>query len=406
MELLPGPALSGIGKVAKSTKVGRAAIAAGAKGFELVGKAFTGAKTFVAKGIGKLGGKKARGMWLVTDGGKTYHFADEADGVWRQVDKADAEEFIKCNTCRFTPKGTTDDVPTAGGKAEAPLKPEASAPSASKAKPAKLSRKERRILNEIEGEVKNAGLKWDDLDVPNGDIDRFLEKYDDPMEGIAELNRRWDRKLDVGGSGAGLGTRGEPSGGAAEPGELTQAAGRPAGTTKGTPKQRAQLRENEIQGELGEARSAMQVTGGALPPDARQFFPGKVFEDLMEQVTSGKMTLKEFAELMPPGGLRQVPLRVPGPHGPTTRRVDHMRLEKGKAVLGEVKTPKKDLDIDSSEALRKQVDADLWLARRQKNVVIEWRINGPLTKEAKKTFKLLMKENPGIFRVVPPGVLK
>lgn len=122
LELLPGPAINGLGKVAKATRVGRAALAAGAKGFDLVGRAFRGVKTFVAKGLGKLGRNKARGMWLVTDGGKTYHFADEADGVWREVNKVDAEEFIKCSSCRLTSAGKADSAAgtTTGGKSDVP----------------------------------------------------------------------------------------------------------------------------------------------------------------------------------------------------------------------------------------------------------------------------------------------
>ena len=111
LELLPGPALNRATKLAKATRVGRAAFRGGAKGAKLIGKAISGTASFVGRGIGKVGDKLKPGVWLVAkelgEAGtsKGYHFLGEGEDIWRAVPDVEAEQFIKCSTCRWTPKG-------------------------------------------------------------------------------------------------------------------------------------------------------------------------------------------------------------------------------------------------------------------------------------------------------------
>jgi len=111
LELLPGPALSKATKLAKATRIGRAAFRGGAKGAKLLGKAISGTASFVGKGVGKVRGKLRRGLWLVSEGAgevggqKAYHFLDEAEDVWRAVPEEEAWEFVKCSKCALTNDG-------------------------------------------------------------------------------------------------------------------------------------------------------------------------------------------------------------------------------------------------------------------------------------------------------------
>jgi hypothetical protein len=79
-----------------------------------------------------------------------------------------------------------------------------------------------------------------------------------------------------------------------------------------------------------------------------------------------------------------------------------MYIEGDNVVLRESKDIRL-LDIDSNQKLREQIDRDLWIARNNQGVVVEWRIDGQLTPEAQATFRLLMQENQGIFRVTVAG---
>ncbi len=104
-----------VGKLAKATKIGRAAFRGGAKGLAFIKNAVAGAATFVGKGIGKVGGKLRRGLWIVAEGAgeaggkKAYYFLDEAEDVWRAVPKEEAEAFIKCtNPCNLTKMGKAE----------------------------------------------------------------------------------------------------------------------------------------------------------------------------------------------------------------------------------------------------------------------------------------------------------
>jgi Domain of unknown function (DUF4157) len=111
LELLPGPALNKATKLAKATRIGRAAFRGGAKGAKLLGKAISGTASFVGRGIGKVRGKAKPGLWLVAEevgeagATKGYHFLGEGEDVWRAVPDTEAEQFIRCSTCRWTPSG-------------------------------------------------------------------------------------------------------------------------------------------------------------------------------------------------------------------------------------------------------------------------------------------------------------
>lgn len=120
IELLPGAGLAAVAKVGKATKVGRAAFRVGAKGMQAVGNAFSGAKTFVARGFR---GKAKRGVWLVEGPGeaagkKGYYFMEEGENIWHPVSPDEAELFIRCSKCDITK----------AGKGEAPPAPKADMP--------------------------------------------------------------------------------------------------------------------------------------------------------------------------------------------------------------------------------------------------------------------------------------
>lgn len=97
---------------------------------KLLGNAIASTASFVGRGMGKVKGKVTRGLWLVAEGAgeaggkKAYYFLDDAEDVWRAVPDNEAEIFIKCSYCKFTPGGkgegdvVADELDELGGYQE------------------------------------------------------------------------------------------------------------------------------------------------------------------------------------------------------------------------------------------------------------------------------------------------
>jgi hypothetical protein len=194
---------------------------------------------------------------------------------------------------------------------------------------------------------------------------------------------------------------------------------KPGGVSKGRDGAKKAV-ESGVKGDLAEYRHAQEVSQKlGVKAVAREMKDLDAatrtrLANRIDQVNNRQLKLGDIADDLPAEGVRQVELRVPressvGPgHGKadvTSRHVDHMYKDGKKVVLRESKDVAK-LDIDRSDKLRQQIDGDLWIARENPGVVVEWRIDGALTEAAKTTFKQLMKENKGLFRVVPPSVFK
>lgn len=76
---------------------------------------------------------------------------------------------------------------------------------APKTHPHGMDAHQKSIIDEIEADLEMHGLEWEDLGIRKPEtIDSFLSKYEDPYDGIVELNNRLDRKIDVEGSRASL----------------------------------------------------------------------------------------------------------------------------------------------------------------------------------------------------------
>ncbi|MDN5848910.1 MAG: hypothetical protein L0H63_04625, partial [Nitrococcus sp.] len=165
------------------------------------------------------------------------------------------------------------------------------------------------------------------------------------------------------------------------------------------------LRDNQLRGSVTEARHNLEL--GGTPGRAREIFPGLTYDDLVEQLENGNITFREFADLFP-NGAEQLPLRVLDEQSGrvTTRIVDRMYHEGDNIILRESKGVAQ-LPIDQAgNRLRRQLDRDLWLARNNPGVVIEWRIDATeITAEQIALLRLLVAENPGIFRVAPASLL-
>ncbi|MGI0486546.1 eCIS core domain-containing protein [Pantanalinema rosaneae CENA516] len=75
-----------------------------------------------------------------------------------------------------------------------------------------LDEHQQSVLDEIADDMEAYGLDWEDLGLRGADdIDGFLARYDDVYDGIAGLNQRLDRQIDIAGSRASLENRGIPS---------------------------------------------------------------------------------------------------------------------------------------------------------------------------------------------------
>ncbi|MBM9594971.1 eCIS core domain-containing protein [Roseitranquillus sediminis] len=180
----------------------------------------------------------------------------------------------------------------------------------------------------------------------------------------------------------------------------------PAGMTTDDKLERIRrLRENQLKGDITEARHNLEL--GGTPGRAREIFPGLTYDDLVDQLDNGNITFREFADLFP-NGAEQLPLRVLDEQTGrvTTRVVDRMYHEGGSVILRESKGVT-DLPLDNvSSRLRSQIDRDLWLVRTHPGVVIEWRIDATaLTPEQIEILRRLMAENAGRFRVSPASLL-
>jgi hypothetical protein len=265
---------------------------------------------------------------------------------------------------------------------------------------------QREYVNDLKQDAAAAEVNWKKIAPPDGDVDRFLARFNNVEDGLVELTSRVDAAIERKSVQATLESRGLGGAPALEPGELSEVAGRPVGTTKKSGRKgaaaRERLRRSGVKGEVAEAKRALRVTGGTLPEKGSMVFRGETAVELRERLASGELTLKEFAQRLPPEGLRDVHLPVPGERGPTTRKVDHLRMEGDKVVLGEVKDVK-ELRIETDQRIRQEFNGDLWLARREPDIIIEWTIKGGLSTEAENTLKLLEQETAKegiVFRVV------
>jgi hypothetical protein len=130
--------------------------------------------------------------------------------------------------------------------------------------------------------------------------------------------------------------------------------------------------------------------------------PGHIYDDWYDQFARGDISFEAFARAFP-NGAEQLPIRVLDEQTGrvTTRYVDRMYHEGTNVVLRESKGVA-ELPLNNvSSHLRSQVDRDLWFARNNPGVIVEWRIDASaLTDEQRNILRLLEADNPGIFRVL------
>ncbi|MCP4287758.1 MAG: DUF4157 domain-containing protein [Gammaproteobacteria bacterium] len=164
--------------------------------------------------------------------------------------------------------------------------------------------------------------------------------------------------------------------------------------------------EAGVKGDIGEARHIAEITGeGTLPPTARQHAGRHRLRELKDQLELERsMSIREFAETFPEGGVRQMRLRT----SRGVRVVDHMFIEGDNVILRESKNIRKlDLagDTQTAQKLRTQIDKDLELVDLYDEAIVEWRIDGQINAETKPILQQLIDENNGRFRVNPSSLL-
>ena len=111
LTLLPGPAIGLAGKTRAVRATVRGAKVAATIGAQVVKRTIR----FIGRGAYRVRDKLLRGIWIIGESGGTagkssYRFFDEVGKLWHEIPETTALRYVKCSTCRFTPKGKGEAV--------------------------------------------------------------------------------------------------------------------------------------------------------------------------------------------------------------------------------------------------------------------------------------------------------
>jgi hypothetical protein len=146
-------------------------------------------------------------------------------------------------------------------------------------------------------------------------------------------------------------------------------------------------------GRRGEEARTQEV--GKTPPRWSRVTTRRDRRQIQEDLASGRMTLREIAEAMGESGTEQFYIRVRGWRN--GRYVDHVFVEGDHVVMRESKNYR-DSEFTVTEQLNTQLAKDSQLLASHPELIVEWRITGPIDETSWATLDAMRERTGGRFR--------